>query len=143
MSAGDARPRRLRFREIILNTLVNNRKEVTAVFAALADDTRRRILLRLSRDGEEPVTSLAHPFRISLPAISRHVRVLEKAGLIERRREGRVHFIRFRPAGLAKAREWMARCAQGWNFSFDRLDKLLKNEQHKEKEDEIRNKNRR
>ena len=74
--------------------MVNNQKKITAIFAALADPTRRRILVRLSTSGEGPVTALAKPFRVSLPAISRHLRVLEKARLIDRRREGRVHLIR-------------------------------------------------
>lgn len=98
------------------------------MFAALADPTRRRIMQRLSTHGEGPVTTLARPFRISLPAISRHLRVLEKAQLIGRRRKGRVHFIRFQPAGLTQAREWIEQCAVGWNFSFDALDHLLKSE---------------
>ena len=108
--------------------MVNNQKRVTAVFAALADPTRRRLLVRLSSGGEGPVTELAKPFRVSLPAISRHLRVLGKARLIERRRRGRVHLIRFRPAGLKQAQEWMTRCAAGWDSSFDKLDELLKKE---------------
>lgn len=111
--------------------MVNSQAKTTAVFSALADSTRRRILQRLSKSGEGPVTELAKPFRVSLPAISRHLRVLEKARLIERRRKGRVHVIRFRPAGLKQAQDWMAQCAAGWDFSFDRLDELLKKEQRK------------
>ena len=108
--------------------MVNNQARVSAVFSALADPTRRRILVRLSRNGEGPVTDLAKPFRISLPAISRHLRVLEKARLIDRRREGRVHMIRARPAGFTEAKEWMIQCAAGWEHSFDALDALLKEE---------------
>ncbi len=78
------------------------------------------------------MTALAKPFRISAPAISRHLRVLEKARLIERRRDGRVHLIRARPAGLKSAQEWIAQCAAGWEFSFDALDSLLENQQRKE-----------
>lgn len=59
--------------------------------------------------------------------------MLESARLIERRREGRVHLIRARPAGLKEAQKWIAECAAGWEFSFDKLDELLKNEQQKEK----------
>ena len=109
--------------------MVNNQKRVTAIFAALADPTRRRILVRLSNNGEGPVTALAKPFRISAPAISRHLRVLERARLIDRRRQGRVHLIRVRAAGFKQAQDWMAQCAAGWDFSFDALDELLKNEQ--------------
>ncbi len=79
------------------------------------------------------MTALAKPFRISLPAISRHLRVLDEAGLIDRRRQGRVHMIRLRPAGLKQAQNWMARCAAGWDSSFDALDELLKREQAEEK----------
>jgi DNA-binding transcriptional ArsR family regulator len=93
----------------------------------LADPTRR-ILVSLSKGGG-PVTTLAKPFRVSLPAISRHLRVLEKARLIDRRREGRVHLIRLRANGLKQAQDWIAHCAAGWDFSFDALDELLRKEQ--------------
>jgi DNA-binding transcriptional ArsR family regulator len=116
-----------------INAMVNNQKKITAIFAALADPTRRSILVRLSNNGEGPVTTLAKPFRISLPAVSRHLRVLETARLIDRRREGRVHMIRVRPAGFKQAQDWMAQFAAGWDFSFDALDELLKIEQRKEK----------
>jgi DNA-binding transcriptional ArsR family regulator len=103
------------------------------VFAALADPTRRRILARLSGQGERPVTELAKPFRISAPAISRHLRLLERARLIQRRRQGRVHFIRARPAGLQPAQQWMAHWVAGWQFSFDRLEGLIDKEKNDEK----------
>jgi DNA-binding transcriptional ArsR family regulator len=106
--------------------VVNNQDRITAVFAALADPTRRQILMRLSRSGESPVTALAKPFRVSLPAISRHLRVLENARLITRRRAGRVHVIRVRTPGLKSAQDWLAHCAAGWDFSFDALDRLLR-----------------
>lgn len=118
----------------ILNRVVNSQRKLSAIFGALADPTRRRILVRLSIGGEDQVTALAKPFRVSLPAISRHLRVLQKARLIERRRQGRVHMIRLRPAGLKQAQEWMTNCAAGWDHSFDALDQLLKNEQRKEKQ---------
>jgi DNA-binding transcriptional ArsR family regulator len=127
--------------------MVNNQRKISAIFAALADPTRRRILVRLSSGGERPVTALAKPFHISLPAISRHLRVLDKARLIDRRREGRVHLIRVRAAGFKQARDWIAQCAAAWDFSFDALDELLRNEprneQRKEKKDEVRGKNQR
>lgn len=113
--------------------MVNKQERVTAVFAALADPTRRRIVQRLSEQGEIRVTALAKPFRISLPAISRHLRVLENAGLIRRQRHGREHLIRSRAAGLEDARRWIAQCAAGWDSGFDRLDELLKTAQQKEK----------
>jgi DNA-binding transcriptional ArsR family regulator len=119
--------------------MVNNQKKVTAIFAALADPTRRGILVRLSSGGGDPVADLAKPFRISPPAISRHLRVLEKARLIERRRQGRLHMIRARSDGLKPAQDWMAQCAAGWNFSFDALDLLLKKEEGKGDKDEVGN----
>lgn len=102
------------------------------MFAALADPTRRRIVQRLAERGESRVTALAQPFRISLPAISRHLRVLENARLIERQRHGREHLIRSRAAGLQDARKWIAQCAAGWESGFDTLDALLKAAQQKE-----------
>jgi DNA-binding transcriptional ArsR family regulator len=105
--------------------VVNNQKQVSAVFGALADPTRRRIVDHLSRHGESRVTALAKPFRISLPAISRHLRVLENARLIQRQRHGREHLIRSNAAGLVDARQWIAQCAAGWDSGFDRLDQLL------------------
>jgi DNA-binding transcriptional ArsR family regulator len=80
---------------------------------------------RLSGRGERRVTALAKPFRISLPAISRHLHVLERARLIQRRRQGRIHFIRTRAAGLKEAQRWLMRCALEWDSRFDALDELL------------------
>jgi DNA-binding transcriptional ArsR family regulator len=128
---------------LTINAMVNNSKKITAIFAALADPTRRRILVRLSNSGDRPVTALAKPFRISLPAISRHLSVLEKARLIQRRREGRVHVIHVRAAGFKPAQDWLAQCAAAWDFSFDKLDQLLRNEQRKEDQDEVRAKHQR
>jgi DNA-binding transcriptional ArsR family regulator len=119
--------------------VVNSQQKISTVFSALADPTRRDILARLSMSGEGPVTALAKPFHISAPAISRHLRVLEKARLIDRRREGRIHLIRFRRAGLKQAQDWMARCASGLDFSFDTLEKLLISEQAQEKKEKGRN----
>jgi DNA-binding transcriptional ArsR family regulator len=118
---------------MILNEVVNSQDKVSLIFAALADPTRRRLLVRLSTNGEAPVTTLAEPFRVSAPAISRHLRVLENARLIGRRRAGRVHLIRARKDGLKPAQDWMAQCAAGWDFSFDKLEGLLENAQKKGK----------
>ncbi len=118
----------------IFHPLVNKHRKVTAVFAALAHPARRRILERLAGHGGTRVTELAKPFRISLPAISRHLRVLEDARLVRRHRHGREHVIRVNPAGMRDAQKWIAQCAAGWELSFDALDKLLKSEQRKEKE---------
>jgi DNA-binding transcriptional ArsR family regulator len=113
--------------------VVNNQERITAVFAALADPTRRRIVQRLAEQGESRVTALAKPFRISLPAVSRHLRVLETARLIKRQRHGREHLIRWHPAGMEDARRWIAQCAAAWESAFDSLDDLLKTAQQKEK----------
>jgi DNA-binding transcriptional ArsR family regulator len=110
--------------------MVNNAKGVNAIFAALADPTRRAILLRLGQRGETPVTLLGKPFRISPPAISRHLRVLERARLVERRRSGRVHLIRARSAAMKEAQTWLARCAAAWDFQFDALEEFLRTEPH-------------
>ena len=118
---------------LIFNAVVNKRASVTAVFAALADPTRRRILERLSQQGESRVTALAKPFRMSLPAISRHLRVLENARLVQRQRHGREHLIRSNAAGLEDAGKWIALCRAGWESGFDALDALLKSEQRKER----------
>ena len=80
------------------------------------------------------MTFLAKPFHISPPAVSRHLRVLQNARLIDRRRDGRVHLIRARPAGLKEAQKWINQCAAAWEFSFDTLDHLLRNQQRKEKQ---------
>jgi len=113
--------------------VVNKRQRIGVVFSALADPTRQRIMESLYRRGESQVTILAKPFEISLPAFSRHLRVLEHARLIERRREGRLHLIRARAAGLKEAQGWLTHLAAGWESSFDSLDQLLKSELAKEK----------
>jgi DNA-binding transcriptional ArsR family regulator len=106
--------------------VVNKQEKVTAIFSALADPTRRRIMERLYGRGEIRATALAAPFRISMPAISRHLRVLESAHLIERRRMGRLHLIRARRAGLEEARRWMTYYATAWDSALDALDELMR-----------------
>ena len=113
--------------------MVNKQHQVSLVFGALADPTRRRIMERLSRRGESRVTTLAEPFRISLPAFSRHLRVLERARLIQRRREGRLHLIRPQTEAMKDAQKWITSYVAGWDASFDKLDELLNDEQRKEK----------
>lgn len=119
-------------RDLIFNAVVSKQEKVTAVFAALADPTRRRILERLYHRGEMRATAFAAPFRISIPAISRHLRVLERARLIERRRQGRLHLIRARATGLEEAGSWMTNYATAWNSAFDVLDELLERDTTKE-----------
>jgi len=116
----------------IFHPLVNKQKTVTAVFSALADPTRRRILERLSGQGESRVTELAKPFRISLPAVSKHLRVLEDAHLVRRHRHGREHLIRVNAAGMKDAQKWIAQCVGFWESGFDAIDELLAAEKRKE-----------
>jgi DNA-binding transcriptional ArsR family regulator len=106
--------------------------QLSQIFAALADPTRRAILARLS-DGEASVNDLAAPFDISLPAISKHLKVLEKAGLIERTREAQWRPCRLRAEPLKDAAEWIETYKRHWDESFDRLGEYLKKIQHKEK----------
>src|SRR5271169_2397832 len=94
-------------------------------FAALADPTRRAILVRLAA-GEATVNELAQPFTISLPAISRHLTVLERAALIVRRRDGQYRRCRLAPRALADAEEWLAFQRRFWNESFDRPSEDLR-----------------
>jgi len=99
--------------------------QLSVIFAALADPTRRAILARLA-DGDATVTELAEPFSISLPAISRHLKVLEHAGLISRSRSGQWLSSRLEAAPLKEATDWMERYRQFWDASFDRLDAHLR-----------------
>lgn len=94
---------------------------------ALADPTRRAILQRLSR-GEARVTELAAPFDISLNAVSKHIRMLERAKLVRRRKSGRDHFLSFEPASLDAAAEWIATQRALWNARLDVLERLLRDE---------------
>ncbi|HST29253.1 MAG TPA: metalloregulator ArsR/SmtB family transcription factor [Chthoniobacterales bacterium] len=93
-------------------------------FAALADPTRRRILAHLAR-GEQRVTQLARPHRMSLPAVSKHLRVLEKAGLLRRRRYGRVHEMQLEATPLRQAAQWVEEYRKFWEGSLDRLAAYL------------------
>lgn len=95
-----------------------------ATFAALADPTRRAILARLA-SGEASVTELAEPFAMSQPAISKHLKVLERAGLISRGRDAQRRPRRLEAGPLAEATEWLERYRQFWEGSFQRLDALL------------------
>lgn len=104
---------------------------LSTVFAALADPTRRAILRRLAR-GEAPVTELAKPFAMSLPAISKHLKVLENAGLVSRGRTAQQRPARLEPAALKDAAEWLEQYRRFWEASFDRLEAYLHNLQLKE-----------
>ena len=97
---------------------------LSATFAALADPTRRAILARLA-SGETSVTQLAEPFQMSLPAVSKHLKVLERAGLIARSREAQWRPCRLQPEPLKNVADWLANYRRFWEESFDRLDALL------------------
>jgi DNA-binding transcriptional ArsR family regulator len=105
---------------------------LNTTFAALADPTRRAILARLAR-GEASVNELAEPFDMSLPAISKHLKVLERAKLIVRSRDAQSRPCKLSPEPLASAAEWIERYRTFWEASFDRLDVYLRDLQRKGK----------
>src|SRR6267154_1564402 len=104
--------------------MVNYSKALDRTFAALADPTRRRILAHLAR-GDKCVTHLARPYSMSLPAVSKHLRVLEKAGLLRRRRYGRVHEMQLEAEPLKQAAQWVEKYRKFWEGSLDRLADYL------------------
>lgn len=101
---------------------------LTAVFGALADPTRRGILARLASGGECAVTQLGEPYKMSAPAISKHLRVLQQAGLIQRWKTGRVHYCRLIPAPLDEACDWIEQHRMFWQQQFDALADYLEQE---------------
>jgi DNA-binding transcriptional ArsR family regulator len=110
---------------------------LNATFAALADPTRRAILARLA-SGEASVTELAEPFEMSQPAISKHLKVLERAGLISRGLDAQRRPRKLEAAPLAEANEWLENYRQYWEANYQRLDSLLhelkpKQQRHKKK----------
>ena len=110
---------------IILNHMVEEPADtLSAVFRALGDPTRREMLRSLSA-GERSVGELAKPFRMSLAAASKHVKVLERAGLVRRSVRGRTHHCRLDAARLAEAQKWIAFYQRFWNERLDALDSLL------------------
>lgn len=98
--------------------------QLSDIFAALADPTRRALLQRLS-EGDANVAQLAEPFTMSQPAVSKHLRVLESAGLITRERRATARYSHLQAAPLKQASEYMDRYRQFWNDSFDKLDAAL------------------
>jgi len=115
---------------------------LSATFAALADPTRRAILARLAY-GQTSVLKLAEPFDISLPAVSRHLKVLERAGLIERGREAQWRPCRLQATPLKGVADWVEVYRRHWEESFDRLDSYLRDLQRKSKSREIQRKEKR
>jgi DNA-binding transcriptional ArsR family regulator len=106
--------------------------KLDATFAALSDPTRRGILSMLA-SGEKTVTQLAEPFRMTLPAVSKHLKVLQKAGLVTQGREAQWRPCRLEAAPLKEATAWMERYRVYWEHSFDQLDDYLLKKQKKEK----------
>jgi len=105
--------------------------DLNATFAALADPTRRAILARLV-SGEASVTDLASPFKMSLPAISKHLKVLERAGLIARSREAQWRPCRLEAGPMKDAATWLEHYRRFWEESFDRLEEYLRDLQKRE-----------
>ena len=99
-------------------------EKLNLTFSALSDPTRRAILAKLS-GGDSTVTELAEPHRMSLPAVSKHLRILERAGLIKREVEGRVHMMHLESEPLKDAVKWLERYRRFWEGRFDELEKLL------------------
>jgi DNA-binding transcriptional ArsR family regulator len=112
-----------------MELLGNEQRQLDATFAALADPTRRAILAKLTA-GEASVTELAEPFAMTQPAISKHLKVLERAGLISRGRDAQRRPCRLEAKRLAEANRWLENYRQFWEGSFARLDTLLDELKH-------------
>ncbi|HEX2031361.1 MAG TPA: metalloregulator ArsR/SmtB family transcription factor [Actinomycetota bacterium] len=108
-------------------------ERLDAAFGALADPTRRAIVARLAR-GDASVSELAEPFDMTLPAVSKHLKVLERAGLVTRGRERQRRPARLQPGPLKEVAEWAARYRRFWEESYDRLDEYLERLQAPRKE---------
>jgi DNA-binding transcriptional ArsR family regulator len=111
-------------------------KLLDRTFGALADPTRRRILAQLAKNGSECVTDLARPHDMSLAAVSKHLIVLEKAGLVKRRRDGRVHSLKLEAKPMQEAQAWINRYRQFWEGNLDQFEKYLDKLQTKENEND-------
>jgi len=107
--------------------MVNYSSPLDATFGALSDPTRRAILARLAH-GEATVTELAEPFKVSLPAVSKHLRVLESAGLLRREINGRIHRCRLSPQPMKDAARWIEEYRKFWDHQFDALAKYLESQ---------------
>ena len=113
--------------------MVDNRLDI--VFHALADPTRRGMLAQLAL-GETSVGALAEPYRMSLAGASKHVRVLEAAGLVARKKMGRTHLCSLRAEPLAEATSWLNQWEKFWTVRLDRLEAAIDAGKHKEKKDD-------
>ncbi len=105
---------------------------LSLTFSALADPTRRQILARLA-NGELSVTQLAEPFKMTMPAVSKHLKVLERAGLIVRGREAQWRPAKLQAEPLKEVADWVEQYRQNWEESFDKLDAYLKTIQNEDK----------
>lgn len=112
--------------------MVNNLCALDSIFSALSDPTRRGMLELLAR-AECRVTELARPFAMSLPAISKHLRVLERAGLVKRARDGRVHRVSLEPQAMREASAWINHYQKFWEGRFDALAHYLENQPNPKK----------
>lgn len=109
--------------------MVNSENTLDVVFHALSSRARRSMLNRLAH-GDATVGELARPLSMSKPAVSKHLRVLEEAGLVTRRRHGRVHRIHVQHDRLHVANQWLEERADMWNAAFDELERMLEEEHH-------------
>jgi len=116
--------RAMKGRDTALRSAQTASAKLNEVFGALSDPTRRAMLARLTR-GECSVSVLSEPFRVSAPAISRHLRVLKRAGLIDRRKAGRVHYCRIRAGALSGAGDWITQQQAFWQQQLDALAQHL------------------
>jgi DNA-binding transcriptional ArsR family regulator len=103
-----------------------------STFAALSDATRRGILARLAQQGETSVSDLAAPYKMSLPAVSKHLRVLQNAGLVSRQKDGRVHRCRLRAEPMQDAAAWIEHYRQFWEAQLDSLARYLEDSANEE-----------
>ena len=116
---------------LLFNHMVKyNNEELTAVFHALADPTRRKLIEILTR-GPRSVTDLAASFSISLPAVSKHLKIMESAGVINRQQKGRVHEMSLRPESLEMGTEWLAWHKDFWRANLSALKSYLEDEKEK------------
>ncbi len=122
--------------------MVTINRQLDLTFGALADSTRRAILARLARDGVSTVGELAQPFDMSRPAISKHLRVLERAGLVRRARDGRVSRCGLDAGPMREAAEWVERYREFWEQQLDSLARFIEEQQstnqHSEEEESAR-----
>ena len=116
--------------------MVNYTQSLDTTFGALADPIRRAILSRLAQ-GPAQVTELAAPFSVSLPAISKHLRILETRGLIAREKQGRVHRCRLVASPMKEASDWISHYRRFWTEQLDSLEKYLEQQQKEESDDEF------